>query len=122
MDPAILTDHEMSPVWVPSVDDVKSFTAKWLLKTSETRSLTWTATTGIVEDVTGLIDYVAQCLSAKTSSILVSNGIDTRVITEVKKASPVLSQNLLKVCTVFITRYNTTSCESTWLCQPGKAL
>ena len=80
------TDREMSPVWLPSVDDVKSFMAKWLLKTSETRSLTRTATTGIVEDVTGLIDYVVQCLSSKTSSILVNNGIDTRVITEVEES------------------------------------
>ena len=33
----ILNDREMSPVWLPSVDNVKSFMAKWLLKTSEMR-------------------------------------------------------------------------------------
>ena len=48
---------EGSPVSLPSSDDVKSFIAKWLLKTSETRSLTRTASTGIVEDVGALIDY-----------------------------------------------------------------
>ena len=84
-DAAIPADRELPPVFLPSVDDVKSFMGKWLLKTTETRSLTRTATIGIVEDVTGLIDYVVQCLSSKTNDILTNNGIDAMVVSEVKE-------------------------------------
>ena len=65
------------------VDDVKSFIAKWLLKTTETQSLTRTVTTGIVEDVSDLIDYVVQYLSSKTHDVLAKNEVDTAVISKV---------------------------------------
>lgn len=81
----IPADHEIPPVFLPSVEDVKSFMAKWLLKTTETWCLIWTATTSIVEDVAGLIDYVVQCLSSKTNDILANNGIHTMVISEVNE-------------------------------------
>ena len=76
---------EGSPVSLSSSDDVKSFIAKWLLKISETRSLTQTASTGIVEDVGALIDYVVQHLSSKACDTLANNEIDSTVISQVRE-------------------------------------
>ena len=43
-------DGESLDVLVPSTEDIRSYCAKWILKISETRSLTRRATIGIVED------------------------------------------------------------------------
>ena len=48
------------------------------------RSLTRTATTGIVEDVSALIDYVVQHLSSKTCVTLANNAVDTTVVSQVR--------------------------------------
>ena len=41
-----------------SAAHLQSYSAKWILKTSETRSLTRTATLGIVQDVTDLVGFI----------------------------------------------------------------
>ena len=44
----------------PTVTDMQSYAAKWILKTRETQSLTRSATQGVVEDVQDLISFVTQ--------------------------------------------------------------
>ena len=76
------------------------------------RSLTRTATTGIVEDISALIDYVVQHLSSKTYVTLDNNAVDTTVISQVREIFPVLLQSPLKGCTL---SYNTIFTISTLL-------
>jgi len=45
--------------------DMQTYAAKWILKTSEARSLTRTATMGIVEDASDFIDFVTDSLRVK---------------------------------------------------------
>lgn len=64
----------------PCKEDMQSFAAKWILKTSETRSLTRTATLGIVTDVADMVKHVTECLESQTRRILDSSGIDSSLI------------------------------------------
>lgn len=59
------------------------YAAKWILKTSETRSLTRAATLGIVEDVSDLITVISQSLQYQTCQIL--SGVDQETVSKVKE-------------------------------------
>ena len=64
-------------------NDVVDFTqhaAKWILKTSESRSLTRSATIGIVQDVSYLIDDIVSHVKQQLTVILQNHSIDTAVI------------------------------------------
>lgn len=65
---------------VPTSKDIKLYSAKWLLKTSETRSLTRTASVGIVEDVSSLIEVILNGLKSDIKGVLASNQVDNSVI------------------------------------------
>ena len=72
-------------VSLPSSKDIKLYCAKWLLKTSETRSLTRAASIGIVEDVSALIEHVTNGIKSEIKSILTSNQIDNSVISKTEE-------------------------------------
>ena len=63
-------------VHTPTVTDMQSYAARWILKTRESRGLTRSATQGVLEDVQDLVSFVAQTLESQTYAILQSNGID----------------------------------------------
>ena len=50
----------------PAVADMQLFAARWILKTRESRSLTRSATQGVLEDVQDLVSFVAKCMSSIT--------------------------------------------------------
>ena len=64
----------------PTVTDMQLYAAKWILKTRETRSLTRSATQGVLEDVQDLISFVTQTLESQTHAILQANGIDPSTV------------------------------------------
>ena len=72
-------DFEES-VCLPNADTIQSFSSRWILKTSETRTLTRDATVGIVEDVADLVTYVSKCLLSETKSILEDNEINSELV------------------------------------------
>lgn len=74
-------DTEEESICLPTSEDLQSFSAKWILKTSETRSLTRAATVGIVADTADLVTYVAQCLLSEIRSLLAENGINSESVT-----------------------------------------
>lgn len=53
-----------------TVNDLQAFSAKWILKTSETRYLTQKASLGIVHDVSDLVEVVSQSLQDQVQAIL----------------------------------------------------
>ena len=53
-----------------TVEVLKAFGAKWILRTSETRYLTRKATVGMVEDVSDLIEVVSQSLHDQIHAVL----------------------------------------------------
>ena len=71
--------------FLPRREDIKLYSAKWLLKTSETRYLTRTASVGIVEDVSSLIEHLMNGLKSKLGEILTTNHIDRSVIVETEE-------------------------------------
>ena len=64
---------------------MKMYCAKWLLKTSETRTLTRAASVGIMEDVSSLIEFVTNGIKSEIANLLTSNQIDNNVILKVKE-------------------------------------
>lgn len=66
-----------------SADDLQSFSAKWILKTSETRSLTRAATLGIVNDVSDLLGFISDSLKEQIRKVLQQNGVDDSIIREI---------------------------------------
>ena len=66
-----------------SASDLLSYSAKWILKKSETHSLSRTATLGIVHHVTDLVDFLTQMLGKETHSILQQSEVDDSVIQQV---------------------------------------
>ena len=64
----------------PTVTDMQSYAAKWILITRETQSLTRSATQGVVEDVQDLISFVTQTLESHTHVVLRANGIDPSTV------------------------------------------
>ena len=64
--------------------EMKLHSAKWLLKTSETRSLTRTASIGIVHDVADLIEFIMQLLKERACDVLKSKGVNDATINEVE--------------------------------------
>lgn len=93
--PDRIVDHSMisEPEYVSTVGsseenssiNIPSFVARWLLKTTETRSLTRAASVGIVEDVSHLMDFVIQQLHSQTCDVLTSNGVETTTIAQIKE-------------------------------------
>ena len=73
----------MSSVCVPTADSLQSFAAKWILKTSETRSLTRKSSLGIVADVVDMVEYIVECLKDQTWKKLVSIGTDPAILKEI---------------------------------------
>ena len=63
--------------------DMRSFSARWILKTSETRSLTRRATLGIVADVSDMVDFVVESLRTQTNSVLSNAGVDLSTLSTV---------------------------------------
>ena len=70
---------------LPKSEDMKMYCAKWLLKTSETRTLTRAVSVGIVEDVLSLIEFVTNGIKSEIANLLTSNQIDNNVILKVKE-------------------------------------
>jgi hypothetical protein len=62
------------------VVDITHQAATWILKTSECRCLTRSATIGIIEDVSYLIDEILTCVKDRLIRILQNNLIDTSII------------------------------------------
>lgn len=81
-DPNVSFEHDHSGIFLNT--DLQSYAAKWILKTSETRSLTRAATLGIVEDVSDLIDVVSQSLKSQIRQILNSSGVDQEITSMVE--------------------------------------
>jgi hypothetical protein len=75
-------NYEMEPDSVTEATDMTSFAAKWILRTSETRSLTRSATLGIVEDVSNIIDTIVCSLKSQTCRTLELRGIDQETISD----------------------------------------
>ena len=67
-----------------SAADLQAYSAKWVLKTSETRFLTRTATLGIVHDVTDLLEFITELLKEQTRDVLYQNGVDDSIVCEVE--------------------------------------
>ena len=65
----------LAPPQLPATTEMQPYAAKWILKTSETRSLTRKATLGIVEDVSDLVEFITQALKQQTQYILQANGV-----------------------------------------------
>ena len=65
---------------LPTATDMQSLSAKWILKTRETRSLTHTAMQGIIEDVTDLVGFVTHTLQSQTHAILQTHEIDPQSV------------------------------------------
>ena len=53
--------------------DLKDYAAKWILKTSETRSLTRHASLGIIEDTSFLVTYITQFIKSMLLNLIQSN-------------------------------------------------
>jgi len=68
--------NNTSPHHTPAAVDIQRFSAKWILKTRETRSLTRAATQGVIEDVDDLVSFVTHTLESQTHSALRTCGID----------------------------------------------
>ena len=69
---------------LPTSSDLQMYCAKWILRMSETRALTRTATLGVVDDVRELVDVITEGLKSKTSSILQSNGVPDYIVSDVE--------------------------------------
>lgn len=78
-------EQGVTPHSIPSFSaaHLQSYGAKWILKTSETRSLTRTATLGIVQDVADLVAFMTQMLGDKTREVLQQNEVDDSIVREV---------------------------------------
>ena len=78
---------------IAEAKDMQAFSAKWILKTCETRCLTRKSTIGIVNDVSDMLQYVSQSLCDKIQAILTSNEIDPAILSQVKQVfdSPICS-------------------------------
>lgn len=73
----------VAPPQLPTTTEMQPYAAKWILKTSETRSLTRKATLGIVEDVTDMVEFITQALKQQTQYILQANGVAQTTISAV---------------------------------------
>lgn len=60
--------------------DLTNFCAKWILRISETRKLTRTATVGIVQDVSDLLMEVSACIKEQVRKCLQENEINFEAI------------------------------------------
>ena len=78
-------DGESLDVLVPSTEDIRSHCAKWILKISETRSLTRRATIGIVEDTASLISFVVQLLRERCSAILAGGEVEPSLVSHLEE-------------------------------------
>ena len=85
-DPCLLeTESALSVSYIPSQSEMQSHAAKWILKTSEMRNLTRTATVGVVEDVSALVEFVGQALKGQVCHELTSAGVDSVAISRVEE-------------------------------------
>lgn len=56
--------------------DMKKYGAQWILKTSESRSLTRTAMTGVIEDVTELVTMITKSICEDVKQFVSENSSD----------------------------------------------
>ena len=82
-DAASIVSAEESVTTNISADELQSFSAKWILKTSETRSLTRAGTLGIVNDVSDMLGFMSDILKEQIHKVLHQNGVDDSIIREV---------------------------------------
>ena len=68
-------------VTAPSVPFMKSYCARWILKTRESRGLTRSATQGVIEDVQDLVTVITNSLESQALAALRASGIDPDSIT-----------------------------------------
>ena len=68
-----------------SQDDVRSFAAKWILKTRETRNLTRSAMQGIIEDTSSLINFACSTLETKIHAKLSACNVDSEIISSLSE-------------------------------------
>lgn len=66
----------------PSTEQIKSFSAKLILKTRETRKLTRTAMQGVIEDV---VTFVSGTVESQTRAVLHANGVNLESISGLKE-------------------------------------
>ena len=74
-----------SPLVEISRDDVKSFAAKWILKTRETRNLTRSAMQGIIEDTSSLMNFACSTLETKIRAKLSASNVDSEIISSLSE-------------------------------------
>ena len=82
-DAASIISAEESVTTNISADELQSFSAKWILKTNETRSLTRAATLGIFNDVSDLLGFISDLLKEQIHKVLHQNRVDDSIIREV---------------------------------------
>ena len=75
--------HNPPPTLPSSASEMKPYIAKWILKTSETRSLTRVATLGIVHDVSDLVEFITQALKQQTQHVLGTSGVEQTTISAI---------------------------------------
>jgi len=84
----IVTSSEMSSVLMEAetsttnTADMKTFAAKWILKTRETRNLTKAAMQGIIKDTSDMLAFATSSLKTDICAKLSAYGVDPGVITE----------------------------------------
>lgn len=66
----------------PLLQLTSTLCAKWILKTTETRKLTRSASIGIIQDVSEIVSEVSTMLYDQVKSSLVKNGIELGAIPE----------------------------------------
>ena len=82
-DPTDFSGSDASPPHITSptiIPDMQCFTARWILKTRETRMLTRSAMQGIIEDVEDLVRFVTDVLKSQTHETLEHHGITPGLI------------------------------------------
>ena len=68
----------------PSSNNLQMYTAKWILKISETRNLTRASTLSIIEDVSELIKFVGQSLRVKVCHAISTAGVNLMAIKDIE--------------------------------------
>lgn len=76
------TMSDLDALWLtpPTEIDMKAYAAKWILGTSEKRSLTRSASLGIVEDVSALVGFTVETLHTQVQRILTESGVRSTVL------------------------------------------
>ncbi len=71
---------ELDQASPPTEIDMQSYAAKWILGTSEKRSLTRSASLGIVEDVAMLVEFTVETLQTQVQRVMSENDIHSTAV------------------------------------------